>query len=116
MRAADRLVSNWWVPVGLLLMILAVFAQSYQGRVDLRGTQVAGCERAVQDRQESVRRDLDLAAFARRASQARRADGDDQVAVEYARIADRADRRARSTRSRIVDCEDAFPRPSLSPL
>lgn len=100
----------------VLVLSALVFAQSYQGRMELRDAQVAGCERARADRIEGMTRDRDLADFAASAAHARRATGQPHVADRYDLIAERSIARIARTRVRIVDCARAYPAPSPLPF
>jgi hypothetical protein len=89
-------------PVVAIMITSYVLTQSYQGRVELRDSQVRGCHRSQLDRSANAR-------GWRIAEHARRADGQTTVAAEYARIAAGLERRSR------IDCARAFPHPSLIP-
>lgn len=98
-----RLQLRAWVAITavVVLAIVAVLvgvviAQGVEMNDRLVDSQRAGCERTRQDR-------VDLATFMRSAAAARAASGDDEVAAEYALLAE-------SVESRIVDCAQAFPR------
>ena len=94
-----------WDRVGLLVLILAVFAVNYSGRVDLRESQLAGCARGK----------LSNAANAKawRAAESARKGGptmlDKRTAGLYAQVADGLEDRSR------IDCEREYPAPSLLP-
>lgn len=93
---------------GLSILLLFVYTlwQSYEGRVDLRDSQVAGCQRALKDRKAN-------AAGWRTAEGARRNSGalnDLRAADQYAGIVSGLEERAG------IDCERAFPKPTLLPF
>jgi hypothetical protein len=107
-----------WIAAALLLLIAAVFWQSYDGRRELRAAAVRDCQLNQAGRLDAIGRDRDLVDFARRASVARAADGDLLVAQEYERIASRAEDRIGRTRLRRAEagpCEQAIPSPSPLP-
>lgn len=88
--------------IAAVLFVYTIW-QSYAGRVALRDSQVAGCERAKSDRHVN-------ALGWRTAEAARRASGtaDDLVAANrYDNIAGSLEARA------SIDCNTAFPHPTL---
>lgn len=85
-----------------LLVILYVFYQSYEGRVDVVTTQRAGCERAKLDRNANARGWR--IAQRRAASQ-----GQPQFADLYAELATDLEVRGR------IHCSDVFPKASFLP-
>jgi hypothetical protein len=102
MTARSPLIRALRGPVIALMIVTYVLAQSYQGRVELRDSQVRGCHRSQLDRSANAR-------GWRIAEHARRADGQTMVAAEYARIAAGLEQRSR------INCARAFPHPSLIP-
>jgi hypothetical protein len=93
-----RLVAILFAVVILALAAL-IFAQGYVGRVALRDSQLAGCQRGKLDRAANAR-GWRTAEAARRASGSR----SDLIAAErYDRIASGLEQRSR------IDCKTAFP-------
>lgn len=97
-----------WFAVGrmmvLVILVIAVFMQSYYGRKDLVNSQRSGCERGKLDRNDNAK-------GWRSAEAARRASGtpsDLRAAAQYDRIASSLEHRAG------IDCDKVFP--SASPL
>lgn len=88
--------------VVLLLGVVYVFYQSYEGRQSLVESQRAACERGKLDRKAN-------AQGWRIAESARKADGQFLVAAKYSSIA-----RGLEVRSE-VHCDKAFPKASLIP-
>jgi hypothetical protein len=101
-KRARALLAHVRLPLLLLMIVTYVLAQSYAGRVELRDSQVRGCHRSQQDRAANAR-------GWRIAEHARRASGETKVADAYAEIATGLEQRSR------IDCERAFPAPSLIP-
>lgn len=86
----------------LVVLIIAVFMQSYYGRADLVRAQRIGCERGKLDRRAN---ELGW----RTAEAARRASGtrdDLRAAGRYAHIAQALHQRS------LIDCAKAYPNPS----
>jgi hypothetical protein len=106
------------VAAALLLIITngTIWAQSYQGRVDLHRAQLAGCHRGIADRlvhlresEASWKANLIVASDPRQPAVTRSARRDQAVAEELA---------VKSYRTRVppaLDCDKAFPGPSLLP-
>lgn len=97
-----RIPGEVFVPMVIVMALIYVLAQSYEGRVELRDSQLHGCERGRLDRAANAR-------GWRTAEHARYRDGDFDVASTYASIARGLEVRA------AIDCETAFPSPSLLP-
>lgn len=103
-------IQDWWHRRSGLVMYLlvvltvagAVLGQGYNGRKDLRDSQIKGCERAKLDRSAN-------ALGWRNAQRARQKAGEWDVAVVYWAIATGLEARSR------IDCAAAFPEPSLLP-
>lgn len=103
-----------WSLVGIVLLVFAVWLSGYSGREALRDSQLAACERGKLDRSAN-------ALGWRSAQEARvatannpHADPDERssawdAAQIYDHIADGLEERAQ------VDCEQAFPAPSVLP-
>lgn len=85
-----------------LLVIGYVFYQSYSGRVDVVESQRKGCKRGKLDRGDN-------AAGWRIAENARRADGQIEVANKYKKIASGLEKRSR------IHCDDVYPKASFLP-
>jgi hypothetical protein len=85
-----------------LFVIGYVFFTGYNGRRDLVESQRRGCERGKLDRNAN-------ASGWRIAEDARRSDGQTDVANNYAAIARGLERRSR------INCKEAFPKASLIP-
>jgi hypothetical protein len=110
--------SYWLLGLAAFVLILGVAGQSYAGRVKLRDDAVRGCLRSQLDRRGLSDLNADVASFAGDASAARRADGNARTAGRYAAIAGRADARTRELALRLpprLECENAYPHPSLLP-
>lgn len=89
--------------IGLVIqlsVIVYVCYSNYQGRVTTVENQRGGCSRSKQDRSAN-------ASGWRIAEEARRADGQLEVAKKYAKIARGLERRAR------INCAAAFPKARL---
>jgi hypothetical protein len=86
----------------LIFMIGYVFFQAYASRVSVVENQRAACERGKLDRNDNAR-------GWRRAEEARRAEGQDDVANAYANIATNLETRAK------IDCTEEFPSARLLP-
>jgi hypothetical protein len=106
-----------WAFIGLGLIVLAVFGQSFQGRRDLVESQRAGCHRGKLDRAQNARgwrtaekarlvtaRNPKVVIGERRAAYA--------AAVTYDRIAADLEQRTGSN----LNCSRAFPSPSPLPF
>jgi hypothetical protein len=93
------------IGTGLLIIILCVFAQSYNGRVHLHKSQVGACQRGLMDRADAIQADMDLAHFAAEASRKRRVDGDTRVADEYMDVSANARLRIGSRESRLLGAD-----------
>lgn len=91
-----------WVWVGVLLLIAAVWAQSYQGRIDVWQSDLNAC--AQRDNPGRISRVIEL---------------NDSASVWEIHgepgLAARQRARAAATQARIVDCRTAFPRPGFWP-
>lgn len=101
-----------------LILAAGIVWQSYQGRAKLRDDAVRGCLRSQIDRRGLASLNSDVASFSGDAAIARRADGNAVTADRYARISRRADARSTELASRLppkLECEDAYPHPSLAP-
>ena len=86
----------------LMLFVGYVLLQSYEGRVALVNSQRAGCERGKEDRKVN-------AQGWRIAEEARRAEGQEVVALAYDKIATSLEERA------AINCTEAFPKASFIP-
>lgn len=84
----------------IVVLIFSIWVSSYQGRVNVVDSQRRGCERGKLDRAAN-------AQGWRIAQQARLADGQVEVARQYARIAAGLEARSR------IDCAAVFPHPKL---
>jgi len=100
----ERKVVRFGLTVLLILLVVIgyVFYQSYQGRQDLVESQRAACERGKKDRNAN-------ADGWRIAEDARRAEGQFDVANKYNKIATGLERRGR------INCSIAFPKAGLLP-
>lgn len=105
-----------WLGVAILILVAAVFYQSYVGRLDLRDSNIAGCERAKLDRSANV----DAWTAARKARRelsndptASRSQREDAAAaaITYTQTIDSL----RSRLDRPFNCRVAFPAPSPIP-
>lgn len=102
--------------ITLVLLFCAFYIQAYTTAVDIHDAQVSGCERSKLDRRATLDRDKDLSEFFNAAARARLADGNEDVARQYTEFARRAQDRRKATVVRVVDCQDAYPKPSLVPF
>jgi len=102
-ETGQKLTRMVFICFGVMILLWAyVLWQSYEGRVDLVGNSRTACERNKLDRQAN-------ASGWRIAEGARRADGQIEVANEYAKIATGLEERSK------IDCTKAFPKASLIP-
>jgi hypothetical protein len=134
-QAAARTVARFLVIQIVVLgaLVAAVWQVGSQNRKDIRASTVtivhrqvvssrAGCARSTADRFDAINTNLDLAAFALSAAQARRASGDVGIARQYAAEAERAKKRVTSILRRVPAkgddasirrfCARAFPFPA----
>lgn len=102
-RRRKAVVREWARIAVLVLCVLSVWLSSYQGRVDQAHDTQADCERGKLDRAANAK------AW-RQAEEARRGDGDTDIADLYAGVAAGLEKRA------DLDCTEAFPEPSLLPF
>jgi hypothetical protein len=103
-----------WLLLGMMVIVGAIFYQSYTGRLDLWHSQLHGCQRAEVDRRTNAAGWLD-AARARQASALQERGRQHQVDLGAARLyrAISADllSRVQGPHSRFR-CERIYPRPS----
>jgi hypothetical protein len=88
--------------VAIVTLVFSVWLVGDRTTGRLNQSLLSGCARAVSRDQESWATNRDLAAFAHDAARARRAEGDEQVAVRY-------EARAASAEARMVQIKRRLP-------
>lgn len=107
--------SRFWGALGLLLLIGAVFAQSYEGRVAIRDAQVRGCERGKLDRRANARGWRTAERARRQTAENPNVDPRERRDASHAATTYQVISLELSRRSRIV-CRAVYPRPSPLPF
>jgi hypothetical protein len=94
---------NWWAVVGLVIVALMIFYQSYNGRVDLWRSQYKGCLRAQKYVYSPSADGWRTAEVARQETGGKISES---AANEYERIANGFEFLAK------LDCRELYPKPS----
>jgi hypothetical protein len=106
-------LEQWAAPLGLAMLLAAIWASSYTGRVQIYDNALAGCVRGQIQRAGDIDQDTDLAAFEGLARIRALRAGDNDIARGYAILEDRAQRRAQTSTALLVVCIDANKPPKI---
>lgn len=123
MNSPERLVTKKAVKglaIGFLIGLFGVggfaYWSAYNQTSDQRNASVKACVRGSGERRDNIRLERDLQGFATDSVKFRKSQGQYALAAKSQAIADRTELRIAHRRSRLVDCEKAFAKPSILPF
>lgn len=107
------LLERWAAPLGLVMLLVAIWVSSFTGRVQIYDNTVASCVRGQLQRAGDIDQDIDLMAFEGLARIRALRAGDDDIAKGYSILEQRAQYRVQMSTTLLVVCTDANKSPKL---